>query len=177
MGSAKPRGSDPGARAQPAALRHPAYRALTFIGVVVVVVMLAATLTAVVARYFEITGFEWSYEVAGIAFLWTTFLGALAAEMRGDNAAFDVLHQAAGARLRAVLDGMNALLLLAVGAVILASGIAMLRQSGWTPTPLLRWPGLVTQAALPLLGGGLVILAGGRLVARGRRRAGDRAAR
>lgn len=148
------------------------YSGLTLLGVVAVMVMLASTLVAVVARYFEITGFEWSYEVAGIAFLWITFLGALAAEIRTENAAFELVKQAAGRRLRKLIDLGTPLLLGLAGACILASGIAFLQRSAWTPTPLLRWPGLVTSAALPALGGGLVILAIWRLGALWLRRSG-----
>jgi TRAP-type C4-dicarboxylate transport system permease small subunit len=140
-----------------------AERFLAPLGVVAVLVMVSSTLLAVLARYFGITGFEWSYEVAGIAFLWITFLGALLAELRRENAAFEVLKQAMGARLRRALDLLAILLLGAVGAGLLASGAALLQRSAFVPTPLLRWPSLVSWSAVPVLGAGLCLLACSRL--------------
>jgi TRAP-type C4-dicarboxylate transport system permease small subunit len=149
-------------------------RLLAPIGVAVVLVMVLSTLLAVLARYYGLTGFEWSYEVAGIAFLWITFLGALMAELRGENAAFEVLKHAMAARPRAALDLLAILLLGIVGVALLASGIAMLQRSAFVPTPLLRWPGFVASAGVPVLGAGLCALSAARLWTCGRPRPGAR---
>jgi TRAP-type C4-dicarboxylate transport system permease small subunit len=134
-------------------------RVLALAGVLAVLVMLVSTLIAVLARYFKLAGFEWSYEIAGIAFLWITFLGALVAEIGRENVAFEVLKDALGAPLRNSLDRLATVLLGAAGAWLLASGIAMLQRSAFVPTPLLRWPGFAMSAAVPVLGMGLCILA------------------
>jgi TRAP-type C4-dicarboxylate transport system permease small subunit len=144
-------------------------RLLTVAGVAVLLVMVVATLLAVVTRFLAVTGFEWSYEVAGIAFVWTCFLGGIVAEAAHENAAFDVLHAAAPPVLRVALDHFGSLLLLLVGAALLASGIATVWRSGWVPTPLLRWPGFVQSTAAPMLGFCLCVLALARLLRRGAR--------
>ena len=118
-------------------------------GVAAFAVTLASTLAGIMARYFSVAGFEWSFELAGIAFLWTTFLGIAYAELRGDNVAFSLVADAAPARARKALSIVSALALLVVAGALLASGLAVLQRSGLVPTPLLRWPGAVSS--LPLI--------------------------
>src|SRR3954447_26866155 len=106
-------------------------RPLTALGIAALLAMVAATLLAVATRFLGLTGLEWSYEAAGIAFVWTTILGAAVAEARGENAAFEVVRAAAGQRVRWTLERLTALLLLVVGAALLVSGIYTLQRSGW----------------------------------------------
>ena len=145
---------------------------LTALGIAALLTMVIATLLAIVTRFLGVTGLEWSYEVAGIAFVWTTFLGAALAEARRENAAFEVVRVAAPPPVRQALEHLSALLLLVVGAVLLASGIAAIQRSGWVPTPLLRWPAFVQSAAAPTLGASLCLLAFPRLFGRNRAGAG-----
>ncbi|WJI50348.1 TRAP transporter small permease subunit [Mesorhizobium sp. C089B] len=74
--------------------------AFEFVGVAAFVVMFGSTLLSVIARYFEFGGVEWSFEIAGIAFIWITFIGVINAELRGENVAFEALNHSAPARLR-----------------------------------------------------------------------------
>lgn len=141
-------------------------RLLTAAGITTLLVMVVATLVAVVTRFLGTTGFEWSYEVTGIAFIWTTFLGAGLAEARRENAAFELLRATAPLRWLSLLDRLSALVLLSAGATLLASGAAALSRSGLVPTPLLRWPGFVQLAAAPVLGACLCVLAVRRLLSR-----------
>lgn len=145
-----------------------AYRVMAFAGLVALVVMVGTTLLAVIARYFGVLGFEWSYEVAGIAFLWVTFLGTVLAEAQGHNAAFGILRDAAPPRARVVLQYLADLVLLAIGVMLLASGIAMLRRTAFVPSPLLRLPGFVPGTAVPVLGLSLCVMALRRLILRHR---------
>jgi TRAP-type C4-dicarboxylate transport system permease small subunit len=139
---------------------------LAVFGVAALLVMVVATLLAVATRFLGITGLEWSYEVAGIAFVWTTFLGAALAEQRRENAAFEVLRASAAPWIRALLERLAALVLLLIGIALLVSGIATISRFGWVPTPLLRWPGVVQSAAAPVLGICLCLLALPRLIGR-----------
>ncbi|MCW6506711.1 TRAP transporter small permease [Lichenifustis flavocetrariae] len=141
-------------------------RLLTAAGIGSLLVMVAATLIAVVTRFLGTTGFEWSYEVAGIAFIWTTFLGAGLAEARRENAAFEVLRSAASPPWQRLLEKLGAVVVLIVGAALLVSGIAAIDRSGLVPTPLLRWPGFVQLTAAPVLGACLGVLALRRLFGR-----------
>jgi TRAP-type C4-dicarboxylate transport system permease small subunit len=151
-------------------------RVLILLGIMATVVMLASTLAAVVARHFELGGFEWSYEVAGLTFLWVTFLGAIAAEVRGQNAAFEVIRQGFAPRVRSFLEIATSLVLGLVGLAIAVSGAAFLQRSAWVPTPLLRWPGMVGSAAPLVLGAGLCVVALAR-IGRSRRPQGGMDAR
>jgi TRAP-type C4-dicarboxylate transport system permease small subunit len=131
--------------------------------------MVVATLLAVVARYFEVTGFEWSYEVASIAFVWVTFLGVIVAEARQENAAFEIIRDSAKPSVKRALMMLSHLILAMVGGVLVISSIAMLQRSAFVPTPLLRWPGFVMSGAAPVLGGTLCLLAVMRMLRMGRR--------
>jgi TRAP-type C4-dicarboxylate transport system permease small subunit len=144
-------------------VKHLPVAVLTGLGIAALLTMVIATLLAIATRFLGITGLEWSYEVAGIAFVWTTFLGAALAEVRCENAAFEVVRVAAPPPLRRAMERLSALLLLVVGAVLLSSGIAEIQRSGWVPTPLLRWPEWVQSAAAPVLGASLCLLAVSRL--------------
>ena len=137
-------------------------------GVAAFAVTLGSTLAGILARYFSVAGFEWSFELAGIAFLWTTFLGVAYAELRGDNVAFSLVADAAPPRARRLLGGVSALALLVVAAALLASGAAVLQRSGMVPTPLLRWPGAVSSLPLIVFAVVAVVIAIVRLAALGR---------
>lgn len=134
-------------------------------GVAAFAVTLASTLGGILARYFGAPGFEWSFELAGIAFLWTTFLGVAYAELRGDNVAFSLIADAAPPRARKVLSAVRSLALLVVAAVLLASGAAVLQRSGHVPTPLLRWPSAVSSVPLLVFAVAAVLIALARLAA------------
>lgn len=128
-------------------------------GVFFFALMFLATMLGVVARYFGVTGFEWSFEVAGITFVWVTFLGVVVAELRGDNVAFASLRGMLRPSRRQFLDLFEELCLLAIGLALLASGLAVLRQSGHVPTPVLRWPGGVVCISLVVCGAALAVIA------------------
>ncbi len=133
-------------------------------GVAAFAVTLASTLAGILARYFSVGGFEWSFELAGIAFLWTTFLGVAYAELRGDNVAFSLVADAVPPRARRLLGGVSALALLVVAGTLLASGFAVLQRSGLVPTPLLRWPGAVSSLPLIVFAVAAVAIALARLL-------------
>ncbi|WP_283193332.1 TRAP transporter small permease subunit [Rhizobium sp. AN80A] len=140
-------------------------RALELLGVVSFVVMFFSTLLGVIARYFEFGGVEWSFEVAGIAFIWITFIGLLNAELRGENVAFEALNHAAPAGLKRVLDLISVLALVTMGAAFLISGLAVWQRSAMVPTAVLRMPTGVITATVLVLGIGALVIGARRLLA------------
>ena len=138
-------------------------RAFAALGVAFFAAMFIATILGVVSRYLGVTGFEWSFEIAGMTFVWVTFLGVVVAELRGENVAFEALRDMALPPRRRILDLAASLCLLAIGLALLLSGIAMLRQSALVPTPVLRWPGGVTSASVAVSGAALTLVASLRL--------------
>ena len=102
-------------------------RVFAALGVAFFAAMFVATMLGVVSRYLGVTGFEWSFEVAGMTFVWVTFLGVVVAELRGENVAFEALRDMALPSRRRILDLAASLSLLAIGLALLLSGIAMLR--------------------------------------------------
>lgn len=133
-------------------------------GVLAFVVMFGSTLLGVLARYLEVGGVEWSFEVAGIAFIWVTFLGLVNAELRGENVAFEALKQAAPPRLRSAFEAVAVLALLAMGLAFLVSGWAVWRRSWLVPTSVLRMPTGVVVATVLILGAAAVGIGLARLV-------------
>lgn len=129
---------------------------LAVVGVLAFAILLGSTALGVVVRYLIAHGFEWSYEVAGFAFIWVSMLGVLLAEARGENVAFDSLDRRLPPAWRRRTALLRAALLCLLGLALLGSGLAMLVQSGLTPSPVLRWPKAIVILALPLLGVGLV---------------------
>lgn len=100
------------------------------------------------ARYFGVAGFEWSFEIAGTAFVWVTFLGAAIAELRQENVAFDAVAAKAGPLIATILAGVKAGAILCTGLMLLVSSVAVLRQSGGVPTPVLHWPAATMSASI-----------------------------
>lgn len=139
-------------------------RVLIGLGVIALLVMTGSTLIAVFARYFGIDAFAWSYEVAGFAFIWVTFIGVIEAELRGENAAFELLRSTF-TTVRAGFALTEILLLGGIGLWLLASGVTLVHQFGLVPTPLLGWPTLVYSSAAPFLGAVLSAVALVRLAA------------
>lgn len=130
---------------------------LAVVGVLAFAILLASTALGVVVRYLIAHGFEWSYEVAGFAFIWVSMLGVLVAEARGENVAFDSLDRRLPPAWRRRAAVLRAALLCLLGLALLGSGLAMLLQSGATPSLVLRWPKAVVILAMPLLGLGLMM--------------------
>lgn len=138
-------------------------RSLELVGVIAFVVMFGSTLLGVAARFFEFGGVEWSFEVAGIAFIWITFIGLINAELRGENVAFEALNHASPPRLKAVFDAVAILALLAMGIAFLVSGVAVWQRSWMVPTSVLRLPTGVITVTVIILGVSAVAIAVSRV--------------
>lgn len=141
-------------------------RILGAVGGCFFVLLVIATGLGTVSRYFGVRGFEWSFEIAGFTFIWVSFLGAVLAEARGENAAFEIVDAKLTPRVRAVIAKLRALALLLVGLFLFASSWAMVSQSGLTPTSVLRWPRVTQIAAICAAAMGIVIIALLRLFSR-----------
>jgi TRAP-type C4-dicarboxylate transport system permease small subunit len=146
-------------------------RALAVVGVGMFIVTFLATLAGVFSRYFNLHGFEWSFEIATLSFIWVTFIGTVIAELRHENVRFQGVVAMLPAPARAALDGLASVALLIISGWLLTSGNAMLARSGWTPSPVLRWPAGLTTAALLSAAAMLALIALARLwtLVRGRR--------
>jgi len=147
---------DPAPRAWPE-------RLLAVAGVIMFIITLISTLAGVFSRYFNLHGFEWSFEVATMSFIWVTFIGAVIAEIRHENVRFQGLVSLLPAPIRKGLDGVANVGLLIISSWLLYSAWAMLGRSGWTPSPVLRWPAGLTISALLSAAAMLAIIALWRL--------------
>ncbi|MBP0616873.1 TRAP transporter small permease [Jiella mangrovi] len=134
--------------------RGRAHRLCLFVASVVAAasfaVTLLATLGGVAARYLGISGMEWTFELAGIAFLWTTFVGVIVAEMKGENVAFTAMSDRLRGRARQGLVLFLGVATLWFALELFQSALAFLERSGGAPTPVLRLPRAVS--IIPLMG-------------------------
>lgn len=137
---------------------------MTTIAVSAFLAMTTATLLGVAARYLGLRGLEWTFEISGILFLWTTFAGVVVAELRRENVAFTVLIQGLGRKGLRVVGLIGAVLTLWLAFEMLRSGIAFAGRSGMNPTPLLRLPRLVQIAPLILFAVGIALIIMVRIV-------------
>lgn len=144
--------TDPAPRGRPE-------RVLAVLGVAMFLVTFFSTLAGVFSRYFNLHGFEWSFEVATLSFIWVTFIGTVIAEIKHENVRFQGLVSMLPPAARQALDGVAAVALLIIGGWLLYSGLTMIGRSGGTPSPVLRWPAGLTIAALISAAAMLAIIA------------------
>ena len=118
---------------------------LMWLGGLLFLVTLGSILIGIVARYFGWTGIEWTFETAEISFIWVTFIGAVLAELRGENVRFTSLVALCPPKVQRGLDFFASLVLLGLSGWLLLSGIRVLEASGRVPTPVMRLPsGVIT---------------------------------
>ncbi|RWX58899.1 TRAP transporter small permease subunit [Mesorhizobium sp. M4B.F.Ca.ET.089.01.1.1] len=150
--------------AHPVPLKGRGQRAFAFAGAIAFAIMFNSTLLSVVARFFGLSHFEWTFEVAAIAFVWVTFLGILVGEIRGENVSFDPVKDSFRPSVRHAIDGGIAICVLILGVVLLWSGLAVWQRFAFVPTPVLRLPQGITIASILVLGLALAGLGAARLV-------------
>lgn len=134
-------------------------RILAVFGAVMFAVTFLAILAGVFSRYFNLHGFEWSFEIATLGFIWVTFIGTVIAEIRHENVRFQGLVNLLPPRVQKVLDALASVALLGISLWLLYSGSAFIARTGWAPTPVLRWPAGLSSAALISAAAMLALLA------------------
>lgn len=134
-------------------------RALAVAGAVMFAITFVSILAGVFSRYFNLPGFEWSFEIATIGFIWVTFIGTVIAELRHENVRFQGLVNLLPARLQKMLDIFASVALLGISVWLLYSGCAFIARTGWMPTPVLRWPAGLSSMALISAAAMLALLA------------------
>lgn len=135
---------------------------LSVIGVAVVAALIAVTGLGAIGRYLHMNGFTWSFELVGMLFLWTTAIGAVLAEIAGENVSID--GNSVSSTRGPVFRVYHNLILLVVAAALVWSGIALLGRTGFVPTPVMRAPTWVVQSTITFLGLGLGVIAIVRMV-------------
>ncbi|RMT16470.1 TrapT dctQ-M fusion permease, dicarboxylate transport [Pseudomonas amygdali pv. mori] len=140
-----------------------AERCLAVFGSLMFAVTFLSILAGVFSRYLNLHGFEWSFGIATIGFIWVTFIGAVIAEIRHENVRFQGLVGMLPRSLQKALDAFASVALLGISAWLLSSGVAFISRTGWMPTPVLRWPAGLSSLALISAAAMLALLAVVRL--------------
>jgi TRAP-type C4-dicarboxylate transport system permease small subunit len=141
------------------------------VAVAAFLVMFGSMVLAVAARYLNITGLDWAYEVTAYSFIWVTFVGAIVAEAWGENVAFSALRGLLPPRAQRVFSIINELCLALVGCVVTVSCAMLFWKFGNVHSPMLRIPRGVVVAALLVLGVSVVLIAAIRIRERFRSKA------
>lgn len=138
-------------------------RAIELASILTLAILFVTILLGAVSRYLALGRFEWSFEVAGMSFVWLTFLGTVLAELNGDNAAFNPLDHRLAPKSRRTLVRVRAAGLLIVALFFGASAVAMVAQGGMTPSPILRWPQAVQTISMAVAAAFIAAIALNRL--------------
>lgn len=149
---------------EPSARPPLAVRLLQPFGVAAFAILIGSTLLGAIARYFSLSNVEWSFEVAGIAFIWVIFLGTIIAEINRHNVGFEWLVLRAGARVRWALSLFANLVLLATTGILAWSSVLLVMRTLPIPTPVLRTSSAISPIALALCAFALVLVALMRIV-------------
>jgi len=131
--------------------------ALALMGVCVIVTLVIATGLGAVTRYLHLANFSWSFELTGMLFIWCTVIGAILAEIAGENVSVDG-NTVTSQRGRSMRLYHNAILLM-VGAALAWSGVAMLGRTAFVPTPVMRAPSWIVHSSIVFLGASLGVIA------------------
>ncbi len=134
-------------------------------GVALFLALTATTLLGVVARYLLLPGFEWTFELAGIAFVWIVFIGTIGAELRKENVAFEAVVARFGPAGRRAFAILSAFVLLAVSGMMMWSAFGVIGRTLHVLTPVLRLPAAVTVFAALIFAIAALLIAVVRLVA------------
>jgi TRAP-type C4-dicarboxylate transport system permease small subunit len=135
---------------------------LSVIGVSVVALLVAITGLGAIGRYLHLNGITWSFEMVGMLFLWVTAIGAILAEIAGENVSID--GNSVTSRRGPAFRLYHNVILLIVAAALVWSGLAMLGRTAFVPTPVMRAPSWVVHSTMAFLGAGLGIVAVARIV-------------
>ena len=110
-------------------------------------VLIGTTLLGVIARYLLLPGVEWSFEVAGIVFIWVVFIGTITAELRQQNMAFEAFVARFSSGTRKKFAALSALVFLGVASIMGWSTLGVVERTTHVLTPVLRIPSAVTTLA------------------------------
>jgi TRAP-type transport system small permease protein len=117
------------------------------LGVGLFCILVGMTLLGVIARYLLLPGVEWSFEVAGIAFVWIVFIGTITAELRRQNMAFEAFVTRFSPGNRRRFAAFSAFVLLVVALAMGWSALGVVDRTAHVLTPVLRIPSAVTTLA------------------------------
>jgi TRAP-type C4-dicarboxylate transport system permease small subunit len=136
--------------------------ALTALGVAAAAALVTATGLGAVSRYMRLTGVTWSFEVVGMLFVWVIAIGAVLAEIAGENVSIDGnTHESGrGPWMRLY----HAVVLLVVASALIWSGRALLARTAFNPSPVLRAPSWIIHGTILFLGAALAVIALARIV-------------
>lgn len=143
-------------------LGHAITLALSIAGVLVVFALTAITGLGAIARFLHMGGVTWSFEAVALLFLWTTAIGAVLSEIAGENVSIDGVSATSNRGPRFQI--YHSAVLLIVSGALVWSGIAMLKRTGFVPTPVMRIPWWTVQSMIAFVGVCLGIIAIIRIV-------------
>jgi TRAP-type transport system small permease protein len=141
-------------------------RALEYLCAAVLIVIVLIVFANVVGRYFFHAPLRWSDEVAQYMFLWLSYLGALAALIRGRHYSVPNLVEMLPRLSRAAVKTLSDLIVLLILLVLVWFGWQLVDRLSFQTSPALGVPVYYAYVALPLTAALMALAVCGQIIYR-----------
>jgi TRAP-type C4-dicarboxylate transport system permease small subunit len=141
-------------------------RGLEYLCAAILIVIVLIVFSNVIGRYFFHAPLRWSDEVAQYMFLWLSYLGALAALMRGRHYSFPNLVEMLPRLPRAAVKTLSDLIVLIMLLVLIWFGWQLVDRLSFQTSPALGMPVYYAYVALPLTAALMAVVVCGQIINR-----------
>lgn len=141
-------------------------RALEYLCAALLIVIVLIIFANVIGRYFFHAPLRWSDEVAQYMFLWLSYLGALAALMRGRHYSVPNLVEMLPRLPRAAVKTLSDLIVLLMLLVLVWFGWQLVDRLSFQTSPALGLPVYYAYVALPLTAALMAVVVCGQIINR-----------
>jgi TRAP-type C4-dicarboxylate transport system permease small subunit len=139
-------------------------RALEFLCAAILVSIILMIFANVVARYFFNSPFHWSDELAQYFFVWLSYLGALAALMKGQHYSVALLIENLPRPLAIAVKALSHVVVIVILAILVWYGWKLVDALKFQRTPALRMSVFYFYVALPVTSGLMLLVVVKQLV-------------
>jgi TRAP-type transport system small permease protein len=141
-------------------------RALEYLCAALLIVIVLIIFANVIGRYFFHAPLRWSDEVAQYMFLWLSYLGALAALIRGRHYSVPNLVEMLPRLPRAAVKTLSDLIVLLMLLVLVWFGWQLVDRLSFQTSPALGLPVYYAYVALPLTAALMAVVVCGQIINR-----------
>lgn len=141
-------------------------RGLEYLCAALLIVIVLVVFANVIGRYFFHAPLRWSDEVAQYMFLWLSYLGALAALMRGRHYSFPNLVEMLPRIPRAVVKTISELIVVLILLVLVWFGWQLVNRLSFQTSLTLGVPVYYAYVALPLTAALMAMVVCGQMINR-----------
>lgn len=126
------------------------YRAVAFVGVLLLVILVAVIGAEVFARYVVNSSISWSEELGTILFIWIVFLGVSAGIKHGAHTGLHIIKDIVPARNRRIMERLTAVLMTLFLIIVFIKGIGVTIEMKTQLTSAMQIAGSWKYGAVPV---------------------------